>query len=94
MTKILAAELAPYNIRVIGYVPGVTKTPLTEEYIQTKGDMLLKPIPLRRFGTPEDVANAVLFAASDKASYITGAFIEMAGGKYCVQDPTVPWDVA
>jgi 3-oxoacyl-[acyl-carrier protein] reductase len=49
---------------------------------------------LRRFGTPEDVADSVLLVASDKASYITGTFIEVAGGKFCVQDPMTAWNIA
>ena len=49
---------------------------------------------MRRFGTPKDVANAVLFAALDKGGYITGRFIETAGGKYCVQDPMNAWNAS
>jgi 3-oxoacyl-[acyl-carrier protein] reductase len=47
---------------------------------------------MKRLGESEEVANAVLFAASDYASYITGTFIEIAGGKFCVQNPSGAWD--
>jgi 3-oxoacyl-[acyl-carrier protein] reductase len=46
---------------------------------------------MKRVGYSEDVANAVLFMASDKASYITGTFIEISGGKLCVQNPKDAW---
>ncbi len=91
LTKSLAAELAPFNIRVIGYIPGVIETQMTAPTIKTKGDAIIDPIALRRIGAPEDVANAVVFAASDKASYITGTFIEISGGKLCVQNPQDAW---
>jgi len=91
LTKSLAAELAPFNIRVIGYIPGVIETQMTAPTIESKGDAIKSPIALRRIGEPEDVANAVLFAASDRASYITGTFIEVSGGKFCVQNPQDAW---
>jgi NAD(P)-dependent dehydrogenase (short-subunit alcohol dehydrogenase family) len=91
LTKSLAAELAPFNIRVVGYIPGVIETQMTAPTIQAKGDAIVNPIALRRLGEPEDVANAVVFAASDKASYITGTFIEVSGGKFCVQNPQDAW---
>jgi NAD(P)-dependent dehydrogenase (short-subunit alcohol dehydrogenase family) len=91
MTKSLAAELAPFNIRVIGYIPGVIETQMTTSTIKSKGDSVKSPIALRRIGEPKDVANAVLFAASDRASYITGTCIEVSGGKFCVQNPQDAW---
>ena len=91
MTKSLAAELAPFNIRVIGYMPGVIETQMTSPTIKTRGESIKHPIALQRIGEPQDVANAVLFAASDMASYITGTFIEIAGGKFCVQNPQNAW---
>jgi NAD(P)-dependent dehydrogenase (short-subunit alcohol dehydrogenase family) len=91
LTKSLAAELAPFHIRVIGYIPGVIETQMTAADIKTKGDAIINPIALQRVGEPEDVANAVLFAASDKASYMTGTFIEVSGGKLCVQNPQDAW---
>ena len=79
MTKSLARELGPANIRVNAVAPGVTKTDmvaaLPEELIQP----IIATIPLRRVGEPEDVANAFLFLASDMASYITGAVLSVDG---------------
>nr|WP_317283762.1 SDR family NAD(P)-dependent oxidoreductase [uncultured Sellimonas sp.] len=79
MTISLARELGPYNIRVNAVAPGITRTDmvaaLPEEMIQP----LIKTIPLRRIGEPEDIANAFLFLASDMASYITGTVLSVDG---------------
>jgi len=91
MTRSLAAELAPYNIRVVGYIPGVIETPMTESWIQTKGKILASQCALQRIGRAEEVANVVLFLASDMASYITGTCVEITGGKFCVQNPQDAW---
>ena len=92
MTKTLAAELAPYNIRVVGYIPGMITTRMTEEIINANREHLESQAAMKRLGESEEVANAVIFAASDYASYITGTFIEIAGGKFCVQNPSGAWD--
>jgi len=91
MTKVLAAELAPFHIRVFCYIPGIIETNMTSEIIQARRDILESQIAMRRIGDCEDVANAVLFMASDKASYITGSHIEVSGGKFCVQNPKAAW---
>ena len=91
LTKVLAAELAPKGIRVNGYIPGVIATGMTQGVIDAKGEELVQAIALHRLGTPEDVAKAVTFLASDDASYLTGTFIEISGGKLCVQNPDFPW---
>ncbi len=93
LTKVLAAELAPYKIRVNDYIPGVIQTQMTQPVIDARADALLGAIPMRRLGTPQEVADAVLFLASDKASYITGTSIEISGGKLCVQNPSLAWDL-
>ena len=80
MTKSLAAELAPFNIRVIGYVPGVIDTQMNAPIIKSKGESIKYPIALKRIGEPQDVANAVAFLASDEAEWITGACLEVTGG--------------
>lgn len=71
-TLSLARELAPYNIRVNAVAPGVTNTDMVkavpDEYIKP----LIASIPLKRLGTPEDIANMFLYLASDKGSYISG----------------------
>ena len=91
MTKSLAAELAPFNIRVVGYIPGIIDTPMTESWIRAKGEILAGQAVLQRVGKPEEVANALLFLASDKASFITGICMEITGGKFCVQNPQDAW---
>jgi len=82
LSRSLAVEYAPYGIRVNTLLPGYVETALIGRYLQNpmiaKG--LLAQTPLRRFGTPEDIANAALFLASDEAAYITGASLNVDGG--------------
>jgi len=82
MTEALAAELAPYNIRVNAIAPGAIDTPMADS---TKMDPAalqgtLSRIPLKRMGKPEEIANTVLFLASDASSYITGTTVVVDGG--------------
>ncbi len=82
-----ALDCAPDNIRVNGVLPGATDTPLLREYIdgtpdpQATRDGILEHIALRRLATPEDIAHATLFLASDEASFITGTYILVDGGQ-------------
>ena len=82
LTKIMAVEWAKYNIRVNALSPGPILTPMTDSIYNTeklkKGRA--KAIPMDRFGTPEEVAKAVLFLVSDDASYITGHALSIDGG--------------
>jgi 3-oxoacyl-[acyl-carrier protein] reductase len=84
-TKSAATELADLNIRVNCVIPGVIRTSMTSDYIDDNYDKLISAIPLNRIGTTEEVANTVLFLCSDMASYITGAILEVTGGKYITQ---------
>lgn len=80
MTRVLAKELARRQITVNAVAPGVIQTPMLGEI---KPEMLTeyeKQIPLGRVGKPEDVANAVLFLASDESGYITGQTLPVTGG--------------
>ncbi len=86
MTRQLAVEYAVHNIRVNAVAPGTIDTPMLrsggsdpERHKRTL-DWLLARHPIGRFGQPEDVANAILFLASDEASFITGANIAVDGG--------------
>jgi NAD(P)-dependent dehydrogenase (short-subunit alcohol dehydrogenase family) len=87
LTRTLATELLPRNIRVNAVSPGVTETPLfsklglPEETVQELGKNLLQQMPMKRFGTVEEVAKAVSFLASDDASYITGVELAVDGGR-------------
>ncbi|MCC0635554.1 MULTISPECIES: elongation factor P 5-aminopentanone reductase [unclassified Clostridioides] len=80
MTKALAKEVAPSNIRVNSIAPGVINTDMLSEYNEDEIDVLVEETPLMRLGTPEDIANCAIFLASDKSSFITGQVISPNGG--------------
>lgn len=79
-TKSVAREYGGKGIIVNAIAPGFIQTAMTDELPENVKSDYLKRIPLNRFGQPEDVANAVEFLASEKASYITGQVIEVTGG--------------
>lgn len=79
-TRTLAKELGRYGITVNAVVPGIIDTPMTRNLPEKIKQMFLERIPLRRVGNPEEVANLIVFLASDEASYINGAIIEITGG--------------
>ncbi len=79
-TKSLAREVAPYNIRVNAVAPGFIATEMTMGLGEKTRDKFVKMIPLQRFGTPEEVAKAVLFLLSDDSQYITGQTLQLDGG--------------
>ncbi len=81
-TKSLAKELASRNITVNAVAPGFIETDMTEKIPAEIKEKYLEQIPLGKFGKPEDVAYAVIFLASDLASYITGETIHVNGGMY------------
>jgi NAD(P)-dependent dehydrogenase (short-subunit alcohol dehydrogenase family) len=83
MTRVLALEWAPYGIRVNAVAPGVTRTQMVAKAIEEKhiDDMAyLNRIPMRRFGEPDEIANAVYFLCSEQASYINGEVLTVDGG--------------
>jgi glucose 1-dehydrogenase len=82
MTKTMALELAQDNIRVNAVAPGAIETDMNQELKEDKTELnkVLSRIPLRRIGTPEEIANMVEFLASDKASYVTGSTFFVDGG--------------
>jgi len=79
-TKSLAREMARYNINVNCVCPGPTETPLLFAVPEKHLEAFKKVIPFRRFGKPSEVAAAVVFFASDSASYITGQVLSVSGG--------------
>ena len=79
-TKTVAREMASRNITANAVAPGFVPTDLTSIVPQAAQDAMLAQIPLARFGTAEDVANAIAFLASDDASYITGQVLVVDGG--------------
>jgi glucose 1-dehydrogenase len=82
MMRNLTVELGPLGITVNNIAPGAVATPINKALLEDKPklDALLRNIPLGRLGTPEDVAGAVAFLASDDASYVTGATFLIDGG--------------
>lgn len=81
LTKTLALELAP-NILVNAIVPGYIETKMLMQYSSKPRREKLKGIPLKRFGKPEDIANAVAFLCSKDSSYITGQCLHVNGGYF------------
>ena len=79
-TKALSKELAPFGIRVNAVAPGIIETDMTASLNDRARERFLQAIPMRRFGTPLEVASVVKFLASDDASYITGETICITGG--------------
>ena len=80
LTKSVAKELGARNVRANAVAPGFIKTKMTEKLTEEVQKKMLEAIPLGRFGLPEDVANVVLFLASDSASYVTGQVLTVCGG--------------
>jgi len=78
--KTWARELGPKGIRCNAVCPGFISTPILESIPQRVLSQLTERVPMRRLGRPEEVANVYAFLASDEASYINGAVIEVAGG--------------
>ncbi len=80
LTKTSAKEFAKRGIRVNAIAPGFIKTDMTEQLSDTAKEALYSNIPLRRLGSPDDIANAAVFLASDNAGYITGQVLVVDGG--------------
>jgi len=80
LTKSCARELASRNIRVNAVAPGFIQSKMTEVLPEDVKNRMLEAIPMKRFGTPADVAKVVKFLVSDSASYITGQVLTVSGG--------------
>lgn len=85
MTKSMAVELAPQKIRVCAIAPVAGETPLLATFMgedtPERRQQFVNSIPLGRFSTPQDIANAALYLASDEASMVTGVVLEVDGGR-------------
>jgi 3-oxoacyl-[acyl-carrier protein] reductase len=81
-TKSLAREVGSRNITVNTVAPGFIDTDMTRELPEEQRTSLVSSIPLERLGAPEDIANAVVFLASDHAAYITGETLHVNGGMF------------
>jgi 3-oxoacyl-[acyl-carrier protein] reductase len=82
LTKAMAKELASRGITVNAVAPGFVETEMTDGLSQKAKDAMLESIPAGRSGTPEEVAAAVVFLASEEAAYITGQVMHVSGGMY------------
>jgi len=82
LTKAIAMEIASRNITVNAVAPGFIETPMTDVLGDKVKEDLKTRIPLGRLGSPRDVAAAIVFLASDEASYITGHVLDVNGGMY------------
>jgi 3-oxoacyl-[acyl-carrier protein] reductase len=80
LTKTLARQLAPYGINVNAVSPHAIETEMSAQWSEERRREIIASIPLGRLGKPEDVAEAVLFLASDDASFITGEILDVNGG--------------
>jgi NAD(P)-dependent dehydrogenase (short-subunit alcohol dehydrogenase family) len=80
LTKTAALEYAEAGIRVNAVCPGFIKTRMTEETMRRRGEAILAQIPVRRMGSPEEIAEMVVWLSSDRANYVTGAAYNVDGG--------------
>ena len=81
LTKSVAKEVGKFGVCVNAVLPGLTATPAIQTLMAEKfKEQILSQTPLGRMAQPEEIAQAVIFLASDEASYITGACLEVSGG--------------
>jgi 3-oxoacyl-[acyl-carrier protein] reductase len=80
LTKSVARELGRYQINVNAILPGLILTPTIAKMAEKYQKIIIENTPLKRMGKPEEVANVVAFLASDEASFMTGATVEVSGG--------------
>jgi 3-oxoacyl-[acyl-carrier protein] reductase len=87
LTRVLSAELGPWNITVNCYAPGMIPTDMSDidNLSDERKEEMLDTLAIREWGRPEDIASLVVFLSSDQARYITGTLIDTSGGKYSVQ---------
>lgn len=79
LTKSAALEYAQDRIRVNAVCPGYIRTPMTDESVARRGEELMSKIPMRRLGTPEEIAEMVVWLCSERASYVTGSAYTVDG---------------
>ena len=92
LTRTFAAEFAKDQIRVLAYIPGMIKTEMSKASMEQYPELLIKDIPMRRFGQPKDIAKVLVFMSSDAAGYMNGTTVEVSGGKRCVQNPQYSYE--
>jgi 3-oxoacyl-[acyl-carrier protein] reductase len=96
LTRVLASELGPWGITVNAYAPGMVPTAMNgfAEMDDAEQSRLLDTLSIRRWERPDDVADLLCFLASDAAGYITGALLDVSGGKLATQIPSRAYEVA
>jgi 3-oxoacyl-[acyl-carrier protein] reductase len=96
LTRTLAGELGPWDITVNCYAPGMIPTEMNHfaDAAAERQEKLLDTLSLRRWGKEQEIANLLVFLASDYAAYITGAMIEASGGKLATQIPRQAYEEA
>lgn len=87
LTRVLAAELGPWNITVNAYAPGMIPTNMSgvDLLTESRQNEMLDTLCIREWGNAEDIASLLIFLASDQSRYITGTLIDTSGGKFSVQ---------
>ena len=80
MYKSLALEVAQRNININSIAPGFIESPMTNKLSEVQKNIIMDKIPMKKFGSPEDIANLALFLSSDLSSYITGQTFHVNGG--------------
>jgi 3-oxoacyl-[acyl-carrier protein] reductase len=80
LTRALAKELAPRGVRVNAVAPGMIETDMSQFVRGAAGDQIIKAIPMKRIGKPEEIASVVAFLAGDDAAYLTGQVLRVDGG--------------
>jgi 3-oxoacyl-[acyl-carrier protein] reductase len=87
LTRVLAAELGPWNITVNAYAPGMIPTEMSsiDRLSESRQNELLDTLCIREWGSAEDIASLLIFLSSEQARYITGTLIDTSGGKFSVQ---------
>jgi len=80
LTKAGALEYAENGIRVNAVCPGYITTPMTDDVMQRRGDQILSKVAMNRMGTPEEIAEMVVWLCSDRASFVTGVAYNVDGG--------------
>jgi len=95
-TRVLAGELGPWNITVNCYAPGMIPTDMNRfaDLAPERQERLMDTLTLRKWGKKEHVASLICFLASDYAEYITGATIDISGGKLATQMPRTAYEQA
>lgn len=94
LTKTMAGELGPYGISVMAVAPGMLESDMNVELRKKGGKDLVKPISAGRIGKISDLVPTILYLCSSYADYMTGAIVEVSGGRLAVQNPWVAYSKA